>query len=387
MDLSDENFSASGYLTDGFEGISRTFTDMEVLWQTRHNRLARAKRYGRWWILKSLKPEYAGQTFYQQMMRKELEMLMRLQHPYVVQAVGMEEVEGWGVCVVMEYVDGVRLDVWLAERRGKEDRLRLVEELLDAVDYIHSKGVVHRDLKPDNILVTRNGADIRLIDFGLADNDHQAILKQPAGTPPYMSPEQMENAVPDVRNDVYSLGLVLKLLLPEWEFGTIVKRCLLPVDKRFQNVTSLVRALKRRKGRTHRWVLVGWMALVLCLSVGLGIQTWRIHSYDHRRKKMEMIIKEGIAKVEHTLCMTGIDRHLDTLSHPMYLSETFGERHMDGYDAANRYLDSIRPLFTQMEMAEIVNAVMLYCGERQTEWINRIETLNQKREDDEDRAL
>lgn len=112
MDLSDENFSASGYLTDGFEGISRMFTDMEVLWQTRHNRLARAKRYGRWWILKSLKPEYAGQTFYQQMMRKELEMLMRLQHPYVVQAVGMEEVEGWGVCVVMEYVDGVRLDVW-----------------------------------------------------------------------------------------------------------------------------------------------------------------------------------------------------------------------------------------------------------------------------------
>ena len=71
----------------------------------------------------------------------------------------------------------------------------------------------------------------------------------------------------------------------------------------------------------------------------------------------------------------------------MYLSETFGERHMDGYDAANRYLDSIRPLFTQIEMAEIVNAVMLYCGERQTEWINRIETLNQKREDDEDRAL
>ena len=102
---------------------------------------------------------------------------------------------------------------------------------------------------------------------------------------------------------------------------------------------------------------------------------------------MEAVIKEGIAKVEHALCMTGIDRHLDTLSHPMYLSETFGERHMDGYDAANRYLDSIRPVFTRMEMAEIVNAVMLYCGERQTEWINRIETLNQKREDDEDRAL
>ena len=387
MNLSDENFSASGYLTDGFEGVSRTFTEREVLWQTRHNRLARAKRYGRWWMLKSLKPEYAGQTFYRQMMRKELEMLMKFQHPHIVQAVGLEEVEGWGMCIVMEYVDGMVLNEWLAERRGKEDRLRLVEELLDAVGYIHSKGVVHRDLKPGNILVTRNGTDIKLIDFGLADNDHQAILKQPAGTPSYMSPEQMENAIPDVRNDVYSLGLVLKLLLPEREFRAIVKRCLLPIDKRFQNVVSLIWALKRSKGRVHRWVLVGWMALVLCLSVGLGVQTRRIHSFDHQRKKMEAVIKEGIAQVEHALCMTGIDRHLDTLSHPMYLSEIFSERHMDGYNAANRYIDSIRPLFTQMEMAEIINAVMLYCGERQTEWINRIETLNLKEENGEEQAL
>ena len=387
MNLSDENFSASGYLTDGFEGVSRTFTEREVLWQTRHNRLARAKRYGRWWMLKSLKPEYAGQTFYRQMIRKELEMLMKFQHPHIVQAVGLEEVEGWGMCIVMEYVDGMVLNEWLAERRGKEDRLRLVEELLDAVGYIHSKGVVHRDLKPGNILVTRNGTDIKLIDFGLADNDHQAILKQPAGTPSYMSPEQMENAIPDVRNDVYSLGLVLKLLLPEREFRAIVKRCLLPIDKRFQNVVSLIWALKRSKGRVHRWVLVGWMALVLCLSVGLGVQTRRIHSFDHQRKKMEAVIKEGIAQVEHALCMTGIDRHLDTLSHPMYLSEIFSERHMDGYNAANRYIDSIRPLFTQMEMAEIINAVMLYCGERQTEWINRIETLNLKEENGEEQAL
>ena len=70
------NSSESGYLENGFEGISYTFTDIEVLWQTKHNTLARAKKYGRWWMLKSINQEFAKQTIYQQMMRKELEMLL-----------------------------------------------------------------------------------------------------------------------------------------------------------------------------------------------------------------------------------------------------------------------------------------------------------------------
>ena len=80
---------------------------------------------------------------------------------------------------------------------------KIAEELMDAVGYLHSKGIVHRDLKPENILITRNGEHLKLIDFGLADSDSYAILKQPAGTSGYMSPEQKVTAVADVRNDIY----------------------------------------------------------------------------------------------------------------------------------------------------------------------------------------
>ena len=183
MSAQDYDSSVSGYLTDGFEGISSIFTEVEILHRHEHYTLARAKRYGRWWMLKAIKEEVAGQTIYQQMLRKELDLLMRMQSPHIVQASGMELVEGLGMCIVMEYVDGIQLDEWLKKSQDIKSRLRIAEELLEAIVYVHSTGTVHRDLKPENIMVTRIGEHIKLIDFGLADNDHMAILKQPAGTP------------------------------------------------------------------------------------------------------------------------------------------------------------------------------------------------------------
>lgn len=97
--------SASGYLSDSFEGISQTFTDVEIMSTSEVNVVAKAKRYGRWWLLKGLRKEVAAEAGYQQRLRKELEILMLLQHPNVVAAYGIEVVEGLGRCIVMEYVD------------------------------------------------------------------------------------------------------------------------------------------------------------------------------------------------------------------------------------------------------------------------------------------
>jgi len=369
------NSSESGYLENGFEGISYTFTDIEVLWQTKHNTLARAKKYGRWWMLKSINQEFAKQTIYQQMMRKELEMLMRLQHPYIVQVVGIEEVHSLGMCIVMEYVDGVRLDEWLSIPRSKNIRLRLAKELLGAVEYMHSKGIVHRDLKPGNILVTRNGENIKLIDLGLADSDHQAILKQPAGTLDYVSPEQMEQAIPDVRNDVYSLGKVLQHLLPEHEYKGLIRKCLLSIEYRFQNVTFLIQAIHKQERRKNRLTMGITIGLMMILSIGFGIQTWRIQQIDSKRQRIEKAINLGMRKVEGSLMTTGIKEHLDTLTSLVYLIEDFNDRCLAGYEEANRYFDSIRPSFSHVEMAEIMNAVTLYCAEEQNKWIDKIDQL------------
>ena len=97
MQHSEFDSSASGYIIDSFEGISRKFTDVEVISTSEVNVVAIGKRYGRWWLLKGLKPsssdsESVGEL-QRQRLRKELEIMMQLQHPNIVSAIGLEEVK------------------------------------------------------------------------------------------------------------------------------------------------------------------------------------------------------------------------------------------------------------------------------------------------------
>ncbi len=201
------------------------------------NILVKAKRSGRWWVLKGLKAEFRKSETHRQLLRKEYGILSGMQHPGVVMTAGMEEVEGFGEVIVMEWVDGVTLKEWLrgeyggkvcertGEGRSLAERLRVAFQIMDAVEYVHSQQAAHRDLKPSNIMVTRNGANIKLIDFGLADTDDYAVYKQPAGTAGYMSPEQMASRVCDIRNDIYSLGCVLEDMNLGWRYAGIIRRC------------------------------------------------------------------------------------------------------------------------------------------------------------------
>ena len=273
MQQNDYDSSASGYVADSFEGISREFTDVEILSTSEVNIVAKGKRYGRWWLLKGLRKEVADEAAFQQRLRKELEILMLLQQPNVVTAIGMECVGDMGLCIVMEYVDGVTLKEWLHGKHTLKERRRVADELTRAISYIHSKGIVHRDLKPENIIITRNGENVKLIDFGLADTDSHAVLKQVAGTRKYMSPEQMQTATADVRNDIYSLGIVFQQM--DLGYNAIIKRCLLPIDGRFQNIAELRNGIKRYNSRSRRWLLLGisvLFAILLALVIGLAVR-------------------------------------------------------------------------------------------------------------------
>ena len=378
MNEQDYNSSVSGYLTDGFEGINRNFTDIEILHYNGHHILARAKRYGRWWMLKAIKEEEAGQTAYQQMLRKEFEILMHLQSPHIVQATGMELVEGLGMCIVMEYVDGIQLNEWLKEPKCLTKRFQMTVEFLKAVEYIHSIGTVHRDLKPENIMVTRNGENIKLIDFGLADNDHMAILKQPAGTPKYMAPEQTICTTPDNRNDIYSLGIILQLLLPERKFKPVIGKCFLPIEKRYKSASILLQALQRQTKQRQRIAIGTLVLLIVFLTVGVGIQTMRLYQLESKRNRINVAIEEGIKKVDNVFDQIAMEERLDTCTNYTYILKDYQAHFLDGSHAGNQYLDSIRPQFNQAEISEITNAINIHCGDRLKVWSQKMEQLLKK---------
>lgn len=137
----DYDSSASGYIEDSFEGISRQFTDVEILTTSEVNIVARAKRYGRWWLLKGLNKNVADGVAYQQRLRKELELLMLLQHPNVVATNELEEVDGLGNCIVMEYVEGLTLKEWLKNNYFYTPIVTLLNELVEII--ISFNSVIH----------------------------------------------------------------------------------------------------------------------------------------------------------------------------------------------------------------------------------------------------
>ena len=247
--MTTDNTSSSGEITSSFESISDVFTTYAEIPSQGFNRLFKAQRYGKWFVLKGLKPEYQGKAIYNELLTKEFELGVQLDHPNITRIFSKESCDPVaGPCVVMEYVDGCTLKEFLKRNPSGSVRMKIAKEILAAMAYYHSKQIIHRDLKPDNILITNNGHNVKIIDFGLADSDWHGILKQPAGSDKYAAPEQVASNVPlDCRADIYAFGVILQQLFPHG-YGGIVRKCTQPDrERRFGNAEEVLQRLKRRK--------------------------------------------------------------------------------------------------------------------------------------------
>jgi serine/threonine-protein kinase len=148
--------------------------------------------------------------------QQEARALARLSHPNIVQIYDLiqEENRYW---IAMEFVEGRDLESFL-NKNGKFEvieALRISALISDAMHYAHTRGVVHRDFKPSNVLVTNTG-DPKVMDFGLAKLTHSSIATMEGsllGSPAYMSPEQALGKPADERSDIYALGVTLYQLL------------------------------------------------------------------------------------------------------------------------------------------------------------------------------
>ena len=196
-----ESEPTSGFTKPADFVNSSEFTEFTSIPSSGVFQLTRAKRQGRWWVLKGLKEEYREDSVYRALLQKEYEITVQLQHPMVVSAFALEEVADYGLCIVMEWIDGMTLKEWERKRPRPQKRQRrhVADMLMEVLAYVHSRQTQHRDLKPSNIMLTYNGQHLKLIDFGLSDTDSHAILKAPAGTEGYMAPEGP--------SDIYSLWL------------------------------------------------------------------------------------------------------------------------------------------------------------------------------------
>ena len=237
----------------------------------------RVKLYGKLHFLKRLKPEFANDIRYQEAFRKEFETGYRLEHPHLVRYISLSD-EG----ILMEYIDGETLTQRLSSQpdyfKDKKNANKFLRQLLDVVSYLHSHQVLHLDLKPDNILLTRINNDVKLIDLGCCYTD--TFTDTQGRTNLYAAPEQFPSPTGegqgevsvDVRTDIYAIGKILELLPTSSIYNKVIARCTAPdPSDRYQSVEELLHDINHQKRHYRYWAI--FVAIIAVLAVGITLLT------------------------------------------------------------------------------------------------------------------
>ena len=205
----------------------------------------RVKIYGKLHFLKKLKKEHEDNILFREALRKEFEIGFRLEHPNIVRYVSFHDDE-----ILMEYVDGENLLAFLKNHpayfEDAEHFDKFVGQLLSALQYLHDNQVLHLDLKPENIMLTRIGYDVKVVDLGCCYSD--TFVDSTGYTTQYAAPEQLAGRKVDVRTDIYAVGKLLELLPHPPVYNKVIKRCLNknPQD-RYPSIADLKAALATKK--------------------------------------------------------------------------------------------------------------------------------------------
>ena len=245
-------------------GLINGFTDPELISGTANSMLFRIKHCGKYFIIKTPKQVNAMNL---DILKREYEISLALSHYHIANVITFLENSPVGPGILMDYIDGRNLTDFLAENPSEKLRLRVMEQVLSTIAYVHHANIIHNDIKPENILVTRANNDVKLIDFGLSDNDAFYVNRHLGGTPRYASPEllaQEENI--DTRSDIYSLGILICDFFGS-KFSRISDKCL-KQDKtlRYRDAEELMEAWNHRNRRRN--FALGCVLLLLLVAAG-----------------------------------------------------------------------------------------------------------------------
>ncbi len=254
-------------ITEDFEVSPNAFYDIEVLNATGRNIIYRAKKAGKWFVLKGVKTLEGSIARNEHLLKREFDLFNKLDSNEIVKCWTLERIDGIGLCIVMEYVDGRTLQEFLQEKPSQKLRRKVLYELLNAVDYIHHCQIVHQDLKPNNILITNNGTHVKIIDFGLSDNDAYYTNKNLGCTNGFAAPEQLQNDLTiDHRADIYALGKIIDTIFPNKYRSIKAKCCQHNREKRYQSVADIQKAIKQNDWLTHYGIAL-FLLFVLISSI------------------------------------------------------------------------------------------------------------------------
>lgn len=261
------------------------------------------RKHGKRMFMKHIRPELKSNKKYQQAFVKEFEIGFNLEHPNIVRYYELGE-DHDGIFMLTEYVEGMTLTELCnadpSHFKKTENIHKFLVQLLDALHYIHSNQVLHLDLKPDNILLTNVGRDLKLIDFGFSYSDEFDTTM--GCTDSYASPEQQKKLKKyDSRTDLFAVGCIVKYICEHCATErssallSFANKCTKEnPDDRFKNAAEAKEWLNRRKSRKK--AIISTILTVALLAI--CVATYFVYHRTLPEEKVEEQSQKGMAVEE-----------------------------------------------------------------------------------------
>ena len=235
------------------------WTEIEHLpeWDEEFYDVYTAKKYGKWLMLKTLKPEYRDNPVFKDMLEKEFDVRYNLAHPNIVMINDFEEVPGLGMCIITDDVYGDSLRKLLDSGKVDKDILnKVIHQLVEAMEYIQVNHIVHHPLTPERIIFTENIHNLKVIDVGF---DQKNCL-----------------SAADTSEDIYNFGVILGLLLDALgDEGThlrqVAKKCVnKDPKKRYRDIQDLKLALDNRNNNKLYIIIIVFLSIMIIILAWLN---------------------------------------------------------------------------------------------------------------------
>ena len=238
--------------------MSENLSNIKPFFTSTHgnSRLFTATYNGQKVIVKTLKAELANDATCKDHLKKEYELTSELSHRNIRKALGYENVEGLGDCIIFEFIEGKSL----------AEHVRV-----DGLNYMHQRGIIHCDLKPENIMITANDYKAKIIDIGLPETEYKTDRELLIKENEFIAPELIKGEEGDQRSDVYSLGKIIEFIVERnmlSQFSSVATHCTqFSREQRFNNILDV-------KSVITKGFSVFKIVLLLLVLIGLGVAAY-----------------------------------------------------------------------------------------------------------------
>lgn len=290
----------SGPIEINLDGITHDINIIEVIRRGVRYNIFKARLGTKYVILKSPTTHDAMSI---EILRREYELSQHISHANIVNTLRFDEHTPVGPAIIIEWIEGKTLDTYIESNPTATERAEVLDGILNGLEYLHNLGIIHNDLKADNILVNKHGS-ARIIDFGLSISDDSAYKGYIGGTQGYSAPEVMQGKSPNGPcSDIYAVGKLISIIYNGKRYRSITKRCCQQnPTARYKTISEIRKAIRNQRHIPYyifaAILLCGILAMVITPHIR---ETHRQAIHAQQKIAATNALEESYLRVQNTM--------------------------------------------------------------------------------------